>query len=452
MRCLLLALVAGLAVLAVSIRAVEIDEEEVKQLMADLFDDEEYQEAMEEQESNRESRARGRPDEEETAVEEKAADVDPKDQERYNSFFDTLLRRLNSLVRNRFQPLSFNMKKEGRRNPAAGKDKPDKNKAGSAKKGKKKGKGKKQGKGGKKNSRHPKDLTLEEKEEREEEFETEGENEEIEVLSIEKRAAENDDEALEEDDDEDAEDDEEEESLARESRGLEDETEDKVSRRGKPAAGKKGKGKKGGRKSKGKKKKGGKKGKGKKGKGNGKKPKGKKDKRSPKDKISSKDKRSPKDKRSSKSTKNNGLSRAIINGIATLRRDGDVSVKNKKGGKEMKAKFVLGPVDLSVSRKFGSGKSSITKEAKAISPELTGKMSINIDKKGKAKLTSFRINKPAIVEVEGSIRKEEKGGKHDNNFMENSIGRYSPIVTKKLKAALREILNAAEPKGQATSN
>lgn len=48
-------------------------------------------------------------------------------------------------------------------------------------------------------------------------------------------------------------------------------------------------------------------------------------------------------------------SRASVSGISTLRRVGDVKVVNRKGAKEIRTQFVLGPVDLRVARKVRKG-------------------------------------------------------------------------------------------------
>lgn len=467
MRSLLLAVVAGLAVLAVRINAeedvapvedaefeIDLDEDMMARMLGDLFDDEDFEDALEQQESNREARARG--DEIEKAVEEEKA-VDPKDQARYNSFIDTFFRRLNSFARSRFDPLSVGLektaKKGGKNAKSSGnknkgkKGKSNKGKKGNKKSGKKdKKEGKDKNKKNKKNKRHPKDLDLGEEEDNEDETPVEAEDDEevAEVHDISKREVEFDLVEIEEDDDDDdeesdLEEDDEEESEVRIARSadMEDDAStpaEETSRRGKPAKGKKDSTKKGGKKNGGKKRKGGKK-------KNNKKSSNKNNNNKKGRKNKSKSKRDAKGSASR-------TSRASVTGIATVRRQGDVKVTNKQGGKEMRAQFTLGPVDLKVNRKFGKGKDAVTKEARAVSPELTGKLAIQVAASGKAKMTSFRINRPAIVQVEGSLRKSTKGGKSDNNFMERSIARFSPVASKKLKIASREILSAGEPKAQ----
>jgi len=449
MRCFILSLVAGLALLA-TVRAeeldvaedagdlmpveIDLDDDMLKQLLGDLFDDSDFELA-------REGRAREGAEEEETSfVEDKA--VDAKDQTRYNNFVDTFFRRLNSFARTQFDPLSMGFGKSGRSSAKKGKKG---GKKGAKKSGKKSAKKAKKGKKGKKKSRHPKDLDLEDHPEA---VEAEEEVEEIEVEEheISKREADDFDvfEIDEEEEDEDDDDEVEEDSLVRVTRDAEEEEEessvDEVSRRGKPAPearrkpapkakkAKKGKGKKNASKRGGNKKaKKGKNNKNKKRSG-GKKGKGKKAKRSA-------------------SKKGVRTSRATVSGIATLRRDGDVIVGNsKKGGKEMRARFKLGPVDLKVSRKYGSGKNTEQRDARAVSPELTGKLSIRVADSGVARVLNMRVNRPNIVHTEGTLRKDNKSGKQNNNIMEKSINKFAPLAAKKLRSASMKILQASSSK------
>ncbi|XP_068228826.1 cylicin-2-like [Palaemon carinicauda] len=451
MRYLLLAVVAGLAILAVQISAqdavpayeepavredddqLEINGLQMARSLASLFDEEDYAEAAVERENKRQARARG-----EDVAQEKAVTIDAKEQARYNNFIDAFLRRLNSYARSKFDPLSVGLAKKAKKGKTS-KSKNDKKKK--PKKAKKDGK--KPGKGTKK-GRHPKDLDLDEVAlsvsepevleevtplEEESHQVAKWEVDEIEVFEI--------DEEEEEETDLDEEDDEvEEESLVRVAREAEDaasDTED-VSRRGKPAkSGRKGAAKKGGKK-KGGKKKGGKKG-GKKSTKKGGKKGGKKGEK----------KGGKKTKRSTKGGQAR-TSRATVKGLSSIRRSGDVVVVNRNGKKELRTAITLGPVELSLNRKFGKGMSATTKEARAISPELTGKLYIQVAESGKVKVSKFYVARPAIVQVDGTLHKTEKDGKKDNNFMENSLNRISPIASHKLMVASRKILSTGEAK------
>merc|ERR1712168_884197 len=115
----------------------------------------------------------------------------------------------------------------------------------------------------------------------------------------------------------------------------------------------------------------------------------------------------------------------------------------------IKCDFRMGPIDLKVSRKFGKGKEAETRQARAASPEMEGRIAIRITASGKAMVSAFRIKRPSIVQVEGTLARTEKGTSK-NNFMENSISRFAPVAAQKLKLASRAVLKVAEPKNQKT--
>ncbi|XP_047480840.1 uncharacterized protein LOC125033405 [Penaeus chinensis] len=352
--------------------------------------------------SNREDRARD--------VGTEKTKSDPKDLSRFNNFIDTFFRRLNSYSRTRFDPLGFAIaKKSGSgkaKNKKAGKgDKEKKDK----KKGNKKGNKKAQ----KKSSRHPKDLSLDEEEEVENR-----EKREVELVALdiaeEEVAFENEEE--------------EEDSLERTKRDTMEEPaeeEEAVARKGRPAGGAK-KGNKNKSAKKNSKSKKGKKGK----KKGGKKKSGKKG-------GNKKGRKSPKAR----------TTRAFVTGLGTLVRNGDVLVRDSENSKLIKADFLMGPVDLKVSRKYGDGKDAVVRNARATSPQLEGKITIKLSPKGRAKVSAFTVKKPAIVKVDGSLSKSERDSSN-NNFLENSIGKFAPYAAQKLKLAGRAVLKDAEPKGQ----
>jgi len=149
-----------------------------------------------------------------------------------------------------------------------------------------------------------------------------------------------------------------------------------------------------------------------------------------------------------KSDKKKGpqTSRASVSGIATLRRQGDVSVVNRKDGKELRSAFTIGPVDLKINRKFGSGKDAVVRSATASAPELTGQMNLYVAANGKAQITKFTIARPSVVTTSGNLNKDENKRSGNNNFMEMSIARSTPLAAKKLKLAARDVLQATESK------
>jgi len=174
-----------------------------------------------------------------------------------------------------------------------------------------------------------------------------------------------------------------------------------------------------------------------------------KNKKSKKNKKNNKSKRSANKKsKKGKKTARTGpqTSKASVTGIATLVRQGDVTVVNRKDGKELRSDFKIGPVSLKVNRKFGSGKDADVRTATASSPELLGKMHLYVAADGKAKITRFNIIKPSVVTTSGSLSKDENKRSGNNNFMESSIGRITPFAAKKLKLAARDVLQATESK------
>merc|ERR1711983_451605 len=61
-----------------------------------------------------------------------------------------------------------------------------------------------------------------------------------------------------------------------------------------------------------------------------------------------------------------------LSGIATLRRQGDVSVTDEDNHKIVMSEFQVGPLQLEVSRVYGNGKGRTVKSAKAITDIMTG--------------------------------------------------------------------------------
>jgi len=182
--------------------------------------------------------------------------------------------------------------------------------------------------------------------------------------------------------------------------------------------------------------------------GNKKRKGGKKKRQGGKKKKEGNKKKGKKGKKSKRSTKKKGArtSRAMVSGIATLVRQGDVSVVDRKDGKELRTDFSMGPVSLKVNRRFGSGKNALVRSAEANSPQLTGKMHIAVAANGKAKITRFKINRPSVVTTKDCLTKDGNCARKGNNFMENSIGRIAPMAAKKLKLTARDVLRATETK------
>jgi len=432
---------------------------DVQRMMRELFeftaeDDEEHDSELG---INRENRAMS---DGEDSAELARAVVEPEDQARYNKFMDTFYRRLNADARTTIDPLGVPLpvgKNRKAKNDSTKKGKKgdskkkDAEKDGAKKDGTKKGGAKKDGakkddkkktknqknnkknknKKNKKTARNPKFLNLEEDDDETAEGEDVSIAEEG-LHEIVKRDATM--EAVE-----DAEEIEEVEEVGRstdlveEDEDEEDAVTDELARRipNNKNNKKKNKNNKAGRKNKNNKNKN-------------------KNKNNKNKNNKSKAKRSTKKNhnKKGKSDKKKGpqTSRASVSGIATLRRQGDVSVVNRKDGKELRSAFTIGPVDLKINRKFGSGKDAVVRSATASAPELTGQMNLYVAANGKAQITKFTIARPSVVTTSGNLNKDENKRSGNNNFMEMSIARSTPLAAKKLKLAARDVLQATESK------
>ncbi|XP_042241361.1 pre-mRNA-splicing factor CWC25-like [Homarus americanus] len=450
MRRFLFASLACLALLIAGVTAEEVTDEKEDQvvevddldnidlpaLLTGLFNEEETTaEGDDEEGVDREARAKIEGNEDPTT---------PEDLTKFNNFIDTFHRRLNSYSRSKFDPLIIGLTKKRDKGGKSEKGKGGKGKSrkgGKSKKGGNKKKGQKKEGGGKRNERknkkgrmgkrHPKDLDLGEAED---EDVTEDVAEDVAAVEVEEGREKREAPIAEEEEEV-----EEVEGSDREGKAMVDEEvaeEDiETSRQGVAASTP--------RRSKNKKTK----------EGGGKNKRNKKG-RNKKNKNKNKGKKEEegndggkKNKKNNKNKNKNKVrtSRASVNGIATLRRDGDVKVVNKKNGKEIRSMFTLGPVDLKLTRKFGFGKDAITRNAKATSPSLKGRMHIFVSADGTAKVTKLHVAKPAIVTVDGSLSKETRSDRDDNNFMEKSIGKVTPVATKKLKQAIRDVLSVGSP-------
>merc|ERR1711983_475307 len=71
-----------------------------------------------------------------------------------------------------------------------------------------------------------------------------------------------------------------------------------------------------------------------------------------------------------------------LSGIATLRRQGDVSVTDEDNHKIVMSEFQVGPLQLEVSRVYGNGKGRTVKSAKAITDIMTGVMTLKVKPDG----------------------------------------------------------------------
>merc|ERR1711983_490245 len=92
-----------------------------------------------------------------------------------------------------------------------------------------------------------------------------------------------------------------------------------------------------------------------------------------------------------------------LSGIATLRRQGDVSVTDEDNHKIVMSEFQVGPLQLEVSRVYGNGKGRTVKSAKAITDIMTGVMTLKVKPDGTAHVKKVVFKPPENVDVEGSL-------------------------------------------------
>merc|ERR1712079_542598 len=90
-----------------------------------------------------------------------------------------------------------------------------------------------------------------------------------------------------------------------------------------------------------------------------------------------------------------------LSGIATLRREGDVSVKDEDNHKIVVSEFSVGPLQLEVSKVYGKGKARTIKSAKAITDVMSGTMTLKVKPDGTAHVKKVVFKEPENVDVKG---------------------------------------------------
>merc|ERR1712079_533611 len=88
-----------------------------------------------------------------------------------------------------------------------------------------------------------------------------------------------------------------------------------------------------------------------------------------------------------------------LSGIATLRREGDVAVKDEDNHKIVVSEFSVGPLQLEVSKVYGKGKARTIKSAKAITDVMSGTMTLKVKPDGTAHVKKVVFKEPENVDV-----------------------------------------------------
>lgn len=132
-----------------------------------------------------------------------------------------------------------------------------------------------------------------------------------------------------------------------------------------------------------------------------------------------------------------------LSGMATLRRDGDVQIKNAENHKVVKSQFSVGPLSLEVSKKYGSGKARTVRTARAKTAVMQGVMQLKVKEDGSAHILSVIFKKPEDVAVTGSISDNRR---RSDNFVKNSVNKMRPLAAQKILKTARYVLKAPHSK------
>merc|ERR1711983_125576 len=109
-----------------------------------------------------------------------------------------------------------------------------------------------------------------------------------------------------------------------------------------------------------------------------------------------------------------------LSGIATLRRQGDVSVTDEDNHKIVMSEFQVGPLQLEVSRVYGNGKGRTVKSAKAITDIMTGVMTLKVKPDGTAHVKKVVFKPPENVDVKGSLSDDRP---RNLRYVKNSVNK-----------------------------
>merc|ERR1712149_103227 len=92
-----------------------------------------------------------------------------------------------------------------------------------------------------------------------------------------------------------------------------------------------------------------------------------------------------------------------LSGIATMVRDGDVTVVDEETHKVVTSEFSVGPLQLQVSKIYGRGKARTVRTAKAITDVMSGTLVLKVKPDGTAHVKKVVFKKPENVEVKGKL-------------------------------------------------
>ncbi|PNF16951.1 hypothetical protein B7P43_G03164 [Cryptotermes secundus] len=146
-----------------------------------------------------------------------------------------------------------------------------------------------------------------------------------------------------------------------------------------------------------------------------------------------------KNNKKTKKNKNKGRQRpgakATLYGLSSVRREGDVTVNMMSSHTTVRTKFTVGPLILKVEKEFGRGAKKDIRSATATTTEMIGKLNLRVLHGGAATLHSIRVMQPKQVRVESS-------DDHDKTreYVWKRSSHIAHVVSQKLTNATKSML------------
>jgi len=128
-----------------------------------------------------------------------------------------------------------------------------------------------------------------------------------------------------------------------------------------------------------------------------------------------------------------------LSGIATMIRDGDVTVVDEETHKVVTSEFSVGPLQLQVSKIYGRGKARTVKTAKAITDVMSGTLVLKVKPDGTAHVKKVVFKKPENVEVKGKLSENDP---RSLNYLRNSVNKMRPLAAMKVLKTARFVLKS----------
>merc|ERR1711992_114251 len=128
-----------------------------------------------------------------------------------------------------------------------------------------------------------------------------------------------------------------------------------------------------------------------------------------------------------------------LSGIATMIRDGDVTVVDEETHKVVTSEFRVGPLQLQVSKIYGRGKARTVKTAKAITDVMSGTLVLKVKPDGTAHVKKVVFEKPENVEVKGKLSENDP---RSLNYLRNSVNKMRPLAAPKVLKTARYVLKS----------